>query len=100
MTQNGLLLSVPRKADAAVPGPYDVLCGHARSLGRDAAFRASLRTLPRLEPNTLLRCALEALPDLELLPLPVLAAELLTALEWTGVPPVSWPGCGWTSAPP
>ncbi|MFB9993366.1 hypothetical protein ACFFLM_15465 [Deinococcus oregonensis] len=54
---------------------YGELCRRARALGHDAAFLALLRR-PGLKPSAALRLALEAVPALELLPLPVLAEEI------------------------
>ena len=54
---------------------YEGLCRRARALGHDDAFLSRLRR-PGLKSNDAIRLALDAVPALELLPLPVLAQEL------------------------
>ncbi|SMB78999.1 hypothetical protein [Deinococcus hopiensis] len=65
--------------DAPTSPTYELLCQRARALGHDAAFLSLLRR-PGLDLNTALRFALDAVPALELLPLPVLAEELRVIL--------------------
>lgn len=57
------------------PDPYEQLCFRARALGHDDTFLALLRR-PGLDLSGAVRLALDTVPALELLPLPVLAEEL------------------------
>lgn len=67
----------PLKPGPVTPAtePYEELCRRVRALGHDAGFLALLRR-PGLEPSDAVRLALDAVPALELLPLPVLTQEL------------------------
>ncbi|THF68174.1 hypothetical protein E7T06_17730 [Deinococcus sp. Arct2-2] len=93
MTQNfsGNDLQEPLEPGFVTPSTeaYGELCRRARALGDDAAFLALLRR-PGLEPNAALRLALDAVPALELLPLPVLAEEIRVVLgrarPWSRTP--------------
>ncbi|WP_189011483.1 hypothetical protein [Deinococcus malanensis] len=65
----------PVTPSAAPMDIYEELCHRARALEHDAAFLALLRR-PGLDSRGAVRLALDAVPDLELLPLPVLVQEL------------------------
>ncbi|BDP43958.1 hypothetical protein DAETH_39270 (plasmid) [Deinococcus aetherius] len=71
----------------AAPEVYEVLCRAARELREDAGFLALTRR-PGVRPQDVVRLALDAVPSLELLPLPVLAEEL--AALFRGGAPRSW----------
>jgi hypothetical protein len=75
-TPQGKDRSKPLDPGTVAPaGPYELLSHRARALGHDAAFMARLRR-PGLGLSDAMRLALDAVPALELLPLPVLAQEL------------------------
>ncbi|PYE55425.1 hypothetical protein DES52_103258 [Deinococcus yavapaiensis KR-236] len=59
---------------------YETLCAKARALSLDAELQAVARR-PRFDMGEVLRCALDLLPALEVLPLDLLARELETVLR-------------------
>ncbi|MFD1734063.1 hypothetical protein ACFSC4_26950 [Deinococcus malanensis] len=90
----------PVTPSAAPMDIYEELCHRARALEHDAAFLALLRR-PGLDSRGAVRLALDAVPDLELLPLPVLVQELGAVLGRAR--PGSAPrrrACGWHDGPP
>ncbi|MFC4640208.1 hypothetical protein [Deinococcus hohokamensis] len=62
--------------------PFDVLCAQARCLAQ--ALGTAVMAHPASGLNDLLRAVVDAAPELELLPLPLLAQELQAALRSTG----------------
>lgn len=59
---------------------YETLCAQARALSLDAELQAVARR-GRFDMGEVLRCALDLLPALEVLPLEVLARELDAVLR-------------------
>ncbi|MFC4427137.1 hypothetical protein [Deinococcus navajonensis] len=67
----------------AVLHPFDVLCERARRLAE--ALGTAARAHPGSGLNDLLRAVVDAAPELELLPLPLLAQELQMTLCGAGL---------------
>ncbi|MFC4454254.1 hypothetical protein [Deinococcus sonorensis] len=78
-------LDLPTGTACSAPGPYELLSRRARALAHDARF-LTLLSGPGVELNDAVRLALDAVPELELLPLPELAEELGTVLSRARTP--------------
>ncbi|MFD1732250.1 hypothetical protein ACFSC4_16110 [Deinococcus malanensis] len=70
-----------RREACATAHAYDVLSDRARLVARDPAVVAAMRR-QGTQLNDLLRVVLDLCPELDLLPLPLLAQELRSWMSW------------------